>query len=343
MSTSQQGQLLTEKAAEYAYEMTAKNAAHTAIQMAMNKINGDDNWVINHASEAEAWEDTIDGASVKLYIDTLNNTTDNEYWKADSLRMISKATVSQESDDPFEATVTSVYLKERFSSLVPEFGAPIQIPTGYGSFSVDGNAHSIDGVDESCGVSKPPITVGSQEIKDDLQTKDLNFTEGGEISVDTTLSYQPTDELIKRLEKNATYLTSDFDDQLGSPEKPGVFFVDGDVKLTGKTTGYGILVIRGGSSMNMEDPELSVAGNFTFNGLIIFENAELFDGHGTPTINGSILIGDTEGADDIQIDIGGNISINYTCAGENYANMAAADASNQHKYTQVVTYEEIGS
>jgi hypothetical protein len=122
------------------------------------------------------------------------------------------------------------------------------------------------------------------------------------------------------------------------------FFIEGKVRLTGQQSkGYGIMVIRSDASMEMEDPELSVAGNFEFNGLVIFENAYSFDGRGTPTINGSVLIGETDDhtGDKIDIDLGGNININYDCMGEKYAKMAADGAVQQNKYTLLVSTENL--
>lgn len=336
MSTSQRGAQMTESSVGYANVTAAKNAAHTAIQIAMQNMNEDEDWAKNHGS-SNPWTTTIDGASTELYVDYIYEASD--YWEADSLRLVSKATFS----NSFEAEVVSVYLMAPFSNLVPKFAGALQLPKGYGSMTVDGNAHAINGKAPHCDEDKPAIAVNAQETKDGLQSYDLNMDNGdGTIKVDNDLSYEPTDELIDRLKNsgNATTVNSDFGDNLGTADSPGVFFIDGDVKLSGsQKEGYGILVIQGGSTMEMEDPTLSVAGNFTFNGLVIFENAELFDGHGTPTINGSVLVGDTEGEVDIDVDIGGNIEINYDCDGENYAKMAAADAVKQNKYTRVVTYE----
>ena len=47
-----------------------------------------------------------------------------------------------------------------------------------------------------------------------------------------------------------------------------------------------------------------------------------------------MLIGNTDlmGDDSIDIDLGGNISINYDCEAEEYARMAEANAVKQNKY-----------
>lgn len=344
LSTANIGKLLTQNTTTYANNISAKNSAYTGIQIAMQKISEDTLWAENHGP-GNKWSISMnnDDDSITVYVEYLNSDyATNEYWKADSIRIASTGLIKTKSplESRHESTVNSVYLMEKFSELVPPFTGALQLPSGYGTLNADGAAHDINGQAPHCPENKPPITVQSEATKTDLETKDLNLD--GSISVDSTLSYEPTDELIARLKNsgNATIVNSDFGSTLGTADNPGVFFVDGDVKLSGnQKEGYGILVIQGGSSFEMEDPNLSVAGNFTFNGLVIFENAQLFDGHGTPTINGSVLVGDTEGATDINVDIGGNISINYDCNGENYAKMAAANAADQNKYTRVVTYE----
>lgn len=344
ISTSQQGKMMTSNAVKYANEITAKNAAHTAIQSAMQKINeknhrthsGD--WANEHG-ETNPWTPTIDGSQITLYVEYLNEDWDtNPYFEPDSIRMVSKANYLS-----YESEVVSVYEYGAFSTLVPDFEGALQLPTGFGTFNVDGNAHEINGGVNDCddGSVIPPLMVDSQETKDNLPSN-MNLN-GGDIEVDNDLNYEPTDELIERLKNsgNATIVDSDFGDQLGSADDPGVFFIDGDVKLSGsQKEGFGILVIQADAGMEMEDPDLSVAGNFTFNGLVIFENAYSFKGSGTPTINGSVLIGDTSDGDaDIDVDLGGNIEINYDCIGERYANMAAADATEQNRYVRLVTYE----
>ena len=166
------------------------------------------------------------------------------------------------------------------------------------------------------------------------------------VKKDTTLSYQPTDDLIERLE-NMSYsktISGNYKGEMGSKEYPGVFFVEDQAKLTGGISeGYGILVVRSDGNMTYEDSdgaELDIAGNFKFNGLVIFENAYNFDGKGTPTINGSVLVGNTEGfSNQIDIDISGNLTLQYDCTAKNYAKKAAALAVKQKKYKHVITFE----
>ncbi|HET8865355.1 MAG TPA: hypothetical protein VFM80_06615 [Gracilimonas sp.] len=351
MSTSKQGKLLTQNNVDYAEFTMAKNTAHSAIQLAMQEINQDDTFLTTH-SESNPWTGSIEGRTFGLYIDALNNVAGNSYWQTDSIRIVSNATQyiqKGSGTDSITVEVVSLYLKESFSSLVPAFGGALQFPTGYGSLTADGNAHEINGAPPHCA-AKPAIVTGNQDVYDDLKTKDANDELniiGGDISYDSTLNYNPTDELIERLKSsgNAVIVDENYSGSLGTASNPGVFFINGHVTLTGQQSeGYGIMIIQDGAYIDYAQDGLltnivEIRGNFEFNGLVIFENAKLFEGKGTPTINGSVLVGQTNDSAPIDIKLSGNVAINYDCDGENYAKIAAADAVQQNKFSRVVTTE----
>ncbi|TVR27928.1 MAG: hypothetical protein EA390_13145 [Balneolaceae bacterium] len=332
ISTSNTGKMLTQKNVNYAEYTMAKNAAHTAIQIAMQEINQDNDWPNTHDIN-NPWVTTIQDREVALYMEYYQ---DANYWDPDSLWIYSNASYRNDI-----VQVRSLYLKQPFSSLVPEFKAAIQLPTGFASFNIDGNAHGVNGKASHCDNDMPPIITNTQEAADRIPNS-INMD--GSIEVDPTLNYQPTDELVERLYNsgNANMVNGDWSGPLGTEDNPGVFFIENDVKLTGQQSkGYGIMVIRSGGALEYEGA-LEVAGNFEWNGLIIFENAFDFDGRGTPTLNGSIVVGNTDNQEDtINIDIGGNIEINYDCEAEQYAKMAAADAVKQNKYSRIVSTENI--
>jgi hypothetical protein len=344
MTTSKKGLSLVEQNVNYADFIMAKNAAHTAIQISMQKINKDDTWADTH-NEGNPWKTTINERDVELY--TVHNPSP-DFWEPDELRMISNA-----RHNDITVQVISQYLKEPFSALVPEFKGALQLPTEIGEFNVDGNAYGINGTPppaHNCPEVKPAVAVHAETTKEKVDDAVEQHNQvDGDIIVDHSLSYEPTDELIERLYNsgNAITVTPEYGDQLGTSDNPGVFFIEGDVKLTGRQSeGYGIMVIRSGGNIEYEGDDgasLEVAGNFEFNGLIIFENAYDFDGRGTPTINGSVLVGNTPDYDGepIDIDLGGNININYDCKGEDYARQAAALAVEQYKYTRIVTSEGV--
>jgi len=345
ISTADQGKLLTQKTVSYAQEIAAENAAHTFIQIAMQKINKDSTWIGSY-TKSHPDSTTINGIGTTVYAEYINaNHATNSYWQSDSLRMISTAT----TDDHYKATVNSVYLIARFSNFVPNFPSPLAIATrnfsltSGGSASINGSAPSGSGCQD-----KPGITTMTDSTKNYVQNQTSSISVGGTSQVvsDSKLSYQPTDQLIARL-KNTTdvqYIGDNYKGSMGTKDHPGVFFVeDSSATITGGISdGYGILVIRtdGKLAYQEDGSELDLAGNFTFNGLVVFENAYNFTGRGTPTINGSVLVGNTSDySGKINIDIGGNLNLQYDCRGENYAKIAAANAIHQNKYTRVVTYE----
>ncbi len=351
MGTSGQGKMLTEKTVEYAQKTEALNAAHTAIQISMQKINKDNNWAKEHDS-SNPWVTTIDGVQTTLYVDYMYEAPN--YWDADSLRMVSQSEidVADGGSEKYTSKVMSVYLKAPFSNLVPKFKSPLSIATKNFTIDTDGSASISGNSPSACDdgdQSKPGISVMNQNAEDNVQneTSDIDVEGDPKVATDNDLSYEPTDELIARLANTTSvqYLSGTTDQTLGTSSDPGVFFVEDNLKLTGKQDkGYGILVIRSDGEMSYEGDDgstLDIAGNFEWNGLVIFENAYNFKGRGTPTINGSVLVGNTSDYDgSIGIDLNGNIHLQYDCAAEEYAKMAAANAVDQNKYTRVVTLEE---
>lgn len=355
ISTSNQGKMLTEKNVNYAEFTMAKNTAHTAIQMAMQEINKDDDFMGTY-TESNPWTGTLEGRSFELYVDAINSVSSNNYWDDDSIRIVSRATQTLNRggrEVAIEAEVVTVFLKGKFSALVPEFEGALTFAadpdkfnfTAGGSASINGNSPSV--CSDSQDPTKPAITVqpGAEEKLSELSNIDVDAEPP--VGVDSSLSYQPTDELIERLANTSgvQFLSGSYSGTLGTADNPGVFFVEDYLKLNGKQTeGYGILIVRSDAELEYvgdDGASLDVNGNFEWNGLIIFEDAYNFKGRGTPTINGSILVGHTEDYDGapIDIDISGNIKFQYDCQGEDYAKQAAANAVQQNRYTKVVTTE----
>ena len=341
IGTAGQGKMMISRNAGYANFVMAKNTAHMAIQMAMQQMNEDSTWAEDHHS-GNPWTGDIEGRPFSLHAEYIHNSTD--YWSPDTVRLYSESNHA-DLDEPVQ--IVSVY---EINSLdyVPDFKSPLTIATKNFSYSAGGSS-SINGFDASGSgcTDKPGITVmdeNSNHLVDSYTSNDLQGDPP--IKTDTTLSYRPTDQLIERLENTAytQYISGNYKGSMGTKEYPGVFFVEDQAKLTGGIDeGFGILVVRSDGNMSYEDEngtELDIAGNFKFNGLVIFENAYNFDGKGTPTIKGSVLVGNTEGfSNQIDIDISGNLSLQYDCTAKNYAKKAAALAVKQKKYKHVITFE----
>lgn len=343
IGTNQVAQRMTESNTGYAEFIQAKNSAHTVIQMAMQEMNEDSTWA-EYYTQSNPWSQTVDGNTVELFVDVFYDAPN--FWDPDSIRMVSTTTYGEDNDKTAE--VVSVYLKNPFSDYVPTFKSPLSIATENFTLTSGGSA-AISGYDASGQCSdKSAITVMNENRRDyaDGETDAITM-EGASptIATDADLSYQPTDELIARLAdtEDVQYLSGNYKGEMGTEDNPGVFFVEDPTSLTGGISeGYGILVVREDGIMSYDSSgvELDIAGNFTFNGLVIFENAYTFDGSGTPTINGSVLVGNTDDYDGtIDIDITGNLTMQYDCRGEDYAKKAAALAIKQNQYRRVVSYE----
>jgi|GEM_PF-281563 len=360
ISTSNTGKMLTQKNVNYAEYTMAKNAAHTAIQIAMQKINQDNDWPNTHDIN-NPWVSTIQEREVALYMEYYQ---DANYWDPDSLWIYSNASYLNDV-----VQVKSLYLKQPFSSLVPEFKSAVTFaadPDKY-TFTIGGNT-SIDGNAPHCEDNKPGIVYysdGSDDFLDDDNKESFGNSrvkgDPDQFVADPDLSYQPTDIMIERLydtlgrpggaQRLSTAGRGPYTGEtFGTADEPGVFIVEDEFRVTGgKSTGHGILIIRTNADMGYidEDGQLAEAAfgaNFEFNGLVIFENAASFGSHGTPTINGSVLIGLTDAYPTnkkFKFEMRGTGSINYDCEGENYAKMAAAGAIQQNKYSRIVSTENV--
>ncbi len=332
-----QKKLITENSSEYAKIVQAKNAAFTAIQLAMEKINEDDSW---HPTQGSPWETEVEGADITFYYEILGAGA--TALDPDTIRVYSEAEYFDET-----ATIVSTYTKELID-FVPEFEAALSFATDQFTFSMGGSA-TINGNDASGTCSdKPGITVqdaaSATKVVSGAGSKIGNITSstGTQVAVNPDLSYSPVDEMIARLygQPGTQTISGNYKGSMGTASDPGVFFVENYAKLTGGiSAGHGILVIRSGGELEYEG-ELSVAGNFEWNGLIIFENAFDFDGKGTPDLKGSVLVGTTDGSSStLDVDISGNINIQYDCSAEEYAKMASAKLLKQNRYTRLSTFE----
>lgn len=346
MGTTEQGKRMIRNNVGYAEFFQAKNRAHTAIQMAFQEMNKDPDWGKNH-DKSNPWYVDLEGQQVKLYVDYYHD--DPAYFGIDSLRIFSISEYGEAQKD--SAKIISVYTKNEID-MVPEFESALTLASEFTKVSTNGSA-SINGNNTSCSESKPGLVANNQAAYDNADSgtqalQDKNAIEGDPpLALNTSISYDPTDDLIDRLSdlSDVTHISGTYNGDLGTQSNPGVFFVEDQARLTGGVSeGYGIMVVRTDGSMTLEEEDgtvLDMAGNFTFNGLIIFENAYTLDGKGTPTINGSVLIGNTDDytGEDLNIDLNGNIHFQYDCVGEKYANQAAAIAFKQSRYKRIVTFE----
>lgn len=338
LGSSEKGRQITGKNVGYANMVEAKNVAHTAIQIAMQNMNEDSTWADTHTS-SNPWTGDVNGVPFELYVEYIHDSAG--YWEPDTFRVVSKATYSGNE----ESKIVSVFVKNALD-YVPEFKSPLTIATNNFTFSQSGSSQ-INGYDQSGMGCEDKAGITVMDDGSATEVNDATDVSGDPpIDTDTTTSYMPTDELIARLatQSSTQYISGNYKGDMGTAEDPGVFFVEDNATLTGGISeGFGILVIRSDGFMNYEDStgtQLDIAGNFKFNGLVVFENAYNFDGSGTPTIAGSVLVGNTpDHTQSIDIDITGNLALEYDCQAEDYANKAAANAVKQNRYKRLTTFE----
>ena len=335
----------------YAEQMQAKNTAHTAIQLAMEQINNDKNW---HPTSGNPWGITVDSSWVEVYYDQL--ATGSTSLEPDTIRMYSNSWFgglgntgsSQYKSTATEHTVISTYTKT-LMHFVPEARGGLGFGTSNFNFSMGGSS-VVNGNDASgtcpdlpaVAVPEAPGQANEAKIFGGTSKTENLISSVDKVVEDPDMSYQPVDQLIARLSQQpgVKQISGTYKGDFGTPDDPGIFFVESYAKLTGGIPeGYGILVIRSGGELEYEGA-LSVAGNFTFNGLIVFENAFDFDGNGTPDLNGAVLVGNTPNNNTtIDVDLSGSLTIQYDCQALDYARQASADHLGQNRYTRITTFE----
>ncbi|MFP8488584.1 hypothetical protein ACKGJO_05730 [Gracilimonas sp. Q87] len=355
---------IAKNAAVNAYDVEMRNKAFTAAQVTMEVIN-------EYGNESEAFINSklpteIDGTPVNVGLTIIPNTSTTTFAELEEETVVINTTASY--DDPMTGKQRSIniitsYVKEAMH-FVPEFKGAMQfaVPNGDFKFNVKSSATQISGTENSGSgncTDKPAVVVTDEESKNvvDLGKKDDDTFAGSaeNIQIDSELSYEPVDELVARLAnmngvQNITSENVGDYDNYGSADSPGVFFVEDDVKFASNAEGFGIMVVRNQGSISSDstfvidsDGNVKLTGKFTFNGLVIFENAYSMTGNGTAAINGSVLVGKAKETydqyDQIDIDLNGTFDIRYDCVGEKYAQAASATALKQNRYKRLSTYE----
>ncbi len=340
---------IAKNSAKNANEVQIRNKAFTAAQLAMERINETEgSW---HPTETNPWLEIVDGDSIRLHyrIDSTSTPSSGSlaYLDEDTLHIYASSWYwDQDSKTKKDIEISTSYLKSALH-FVPEFKSGMSFATD--DFNITSGGSSLISGNDPNGAceDRPAITTISSdkanEVKSNVDSANME-SDSVEVSYDPELSYKPVDDLIARLSETAQYISGNYKGSMGSEDDPGVFFVEEDAKLSGGISeGYGIMVVRSGGQLAYDSAgvEVAIAGNFTFNGLVIFEDAYNLSGHGTPTINGSVLVGkkDESTSSQLDVDISGNLTIQYDCTAEKYAQVASAKELKQNRYKRLSTFE----
>jgi hypothetical protein len=357
MGIQNQRSSIAQVSATSAYEIQVRNKAFTAAQLAMERINeSGGTW---HPQKNSPWIEDIDGDSISLYYDLSTGSSGGTFSLLQGDTVEINATswyLDPNSGNRKEINIVTSYVKTAMH-FVPEFQSAMSFAVNANDFTFAASGNALISGNDASGTcpSKPAISVRDNDSADKITRADniYVYLTGGDnsehmesdsvaIGIDPNLSYKPVDDLVARLAQinNVVKVSGNYKGTMGSETNPGVFFVEDYAKLTGGISeGYGIMVVRSGGELEYEG-ELSVAGNFKFNGLVIFENAYNMTGRGTPRINGSVLVGKANNTNEqLDIDLGGTIDIQYDCTAEKYAQLASANLLNQNRYKRLSTYE----
>lgn len=274
---------------------TARNIAHTAVNIALRALDRNDSAFIasrsmsmnimgGSASVSFSYPnvsslDTIDLAASATYLDTV---------RAMNLRL-------RRSPVPFPVIKQAVGLR------VPDADFSMT-----GTPNIDGRNHDINGnllapsaLDKpGVGVIHAPDTTQVLGFASKIDgTKDVDY--------DTTIAdpAQFVGEYINAADRVYTSGTYGSNMTWGSEASPQIVYCNGDVKFNGNIEGWGILVVRG---------DLTLTGTFKFHGLVIAYQDVAIDvqfSTGTPDVIGALLMAGSAGSDFI---MKGNSNVSYS-------------------------------
>lgn len=329
----------------YAESIQARNIAYAGIERAMQEFNEDAG--LAEPGYSKTFE--FNPGKSKVDIDDTDCSEDDEPCR------ITLHSIGKFNDEHQGVRMT---IEKKSSIEIPEFLTALGISTEnfnmdfYGSTTLNGNDAGGE-CEPVPGVIVPPLPPCPGGIISGLLCSLVDLLFGGDnggilgnpvgTAVADLIPFDPVIELVDDLEHQlgVQRLAGNYKGSLGSPEEPGVFFVESPTKLTGGIDeGYGIMVVRTPSGVEVGG-DLSIAGNLTFHGLVIFENVTDITSTGTPNIRGTVMIGQREHyGQDTDISLGGNTNIQYDCSAREYAEKAVKNLVNAHSFDVSSVYEE---
>lgn len=305
-SMSDQRQMLASQSSNTASEAITKNLAFTGIQFAIQEFGDNGNNSFG--------PQTMSFDHGDVTIEVQETVTDQK------IRITSTGKMDGQTNQ-----ITAIYDISEKEELVPTFRSGLGITTDNFIFNLGGSAKIDGNYNTSECKERPGVSVINNTAKEQVGTNtNIDGTPDDEAKVDPDLEFQGYQDLIARLEDTpeAETISGNYKGDMGTEDDPGTFFVEDYTKLSGGISeGYGIMVIRKDAELDYEG-DLDIRGNFTFNGLVIFENAYELDAKGTPSINGSVVVGSSND-ENITIDISGNVALNHDCTAKDYADRAA--------------------
>ena len=250
---------------------TARNIAHTAVNIALHQLEDGDTTSFSGGVMAGTYNVTI-------------------VFTGDTLDMTSKGQF-------VDTSYTMVLKLKRYAKPFPDVNAGVSLAVDsvnfsmQGSASIDGRNHDINGGLQSNSNDKAGVSVLDTHDSTTVAQYNSKITGSPKVKVDPNISdpRNYVDEYIANADYSFSAGVYGNNDTWGSATSPVIVVCDagsGQVKFTGTIEGWGILVVKG---------NLTIAGTFKFHGLVlVYQDSEIDDqvstDVGTPRVIGGIIM-----------------------------------------------------
>ncbi|MCZ7555939.1 MAG: hypothetical protein M5R41_06000 [Bacteroidia bacterium] len=277
----------------------ALNVARSGVNMAVSRLRREKNWRMGFTSVGVA------GGTTSVRVTDIG---------IDSVRIQSRGLIN--------GAVHNILVEAKLSSIFPNVESALTVFGDSVSFTNSGTAFDIDGrdwnIDGTMGSSTAVHGIGVQTSKivgDVTKQVTTNGVEdriwgaGGQPSIGqfgaTDLIslqnfYKARRTILLPAGKYASNST------FGSLAKPEIVHVPGDLEWTGTITGAGILVVDG---------QLIMKGGVKWQGIILALSGDVrieLGGTGTPSILGTVWVGNTDPSKVTNVHVNGNPSVKYS-------------------------------
>jgi len=280
-----QGQQLqsTQRSANYAETIQAKNMAQSGLEMSLQKLKNNPNW----RNDGNPWNVKMGYGSADIQI--VDPTTDNTL-KYNQLKIASTGDVNGGKKQV--VAVVSNQLESPSAAMAFYGNNNVNFSANGNAFQINGNNSDLYGKNTG-GIHLPGVAVGGSNAHDTFvsglshQQEDNIIGSGGTPSIKTDPALDPSD-ITQKVENWKQYRDRTISGgkwnnvYWGSKNNPEITVIEGDTEVKG--SGFGMLIVESGA-------DLTVFGNFEFKGLVIEEGSSLgLKGHGNPDILGSVLM-----------------------------------------------------
>jgi len=293
---------------DYSNEATASlfereqtlNVARSGVNLAVSKLRRQKTWRDGFSSVSVA------GGAASVKIEDIG---------IDSVRIYSNGVLNGFAHNIIvEAKLSSIF--PNVESALAIFGDTVSLTNAGTAFDIDGRDWNIDG--SALGTYPPVYGVGVQSTKivEDVKTQVTNNKVDDRIwGKDGMPSVGPfgasdLDRLQQFYKDRATIKlpAGKYADNrvYGSMSAPEIVHVPGDLEWSGVISGYGILVVDG---------QLIMKGKVTWTGIILALSGDVkieLGGSGTPSILGTVWVGNTDPDKVTNVHVNGNPSIKYS-------------------------------